>query len=212
MNEREIGTGASCFLVKDKRIIGDWSSTAIHDFLESEGFINWGKAKSQHDVDWLYINIYSKVYSKGIYGVGLTKVVGDHAITFNEFFAIYNIYKKYEGLDVLKMSQAEQDEFNEKHPYQKMQKIIGCEKLTHEIVGEYLSRGFWNTRELLPWEHCGKKFQKLCVPMKRSFLNDGIHLCNYNDKSYYFGIGLDEPEVTEDMLQNGYWCVYTWSD
>ena len=90
-----VGTWCTChrhkvgaIVVKDKRIIGDWSSTAIHDFLESEGFINWGKAKSQHDVDWLYINIYSKVYSKGMYGVGLTKVVGDHAITFNEFFAI----------------------------------------------------------------------------------------------------------------------------
>ena len=211
MKERGIGTGASCFLIKDKRIIGDWSSTAIHDFLESEGFINWGKAKSQHDVDWLYINIYSKVYSKGMYGVGLTKVVGDHAITFNEFFAIYNIYKKYEGLDVLKMSQAEQDEFDEKHPYQKMQKIIGCEELTHEVLDNYLSTGWW-TREMLPWEHSGMKFQKLCVPMRKEFLKNDIHYCYYNDTPYYFGLGLKEPEVTDDMLKNGTWCVYTWSD
>lgn len=96
--------------------------------------------------------------------------------------------------------------------YTKMKEIIGCSKLTHEIVSEYLSGGFWNTRNLLPWEHCGKKFQKICVPMKREFLSNGIHFCRYRDKPYYFGIELDEPEVTDDMLENGTWLVYTWSD
>jgi len=96
--------------------------------------------------------------------------------------------------------------------YTKMKKIIGCSKLTHEIVSEYLSSGFWNTRNLLPWEHCGKAFQKIWVPMKREFLSNGIHFCRYRDKPYYFGIELDEPEVTDDMLENGTWLVYTWSD
>ena len=105
MEERELGTGASCFLIKDERIKGDWSATPIHKFLEDEGFICWGKAKTRESVDWLYINIYSKVYSKGMVGVGLTKVVADHAITFDEFLTIYNIYKKYEGLPVLRMNE-----------------------------------------------------------------------------------------------------------
>ena len=96
--------------------------------------------------------------------------------------------------------------------YNEMKKIIGCEELSHEIVGEYLSRGFWNTRKLLPWEHCGMKFQKICFQMYRECLKSGIHLCNYQDKSYYFGLGLKEPEVTNDMLKNGTWLVYTWSD
>ncbi len=108
MEEREIGTGASCFLIKDERIKGNWSKTPIHNFLENEGFICWGKAKSHEEIDWLYVNIYSKVYSKGMYGVGLTKVVCDHAITWDEFLTIYNIYKKYDGLSVLKMAEQEQ--------------------------------------------------------------------------------------------------------
>ena len=210
MAEREIGTGASCFLIKDKRIAYG-SDDHIFNFLKNEGFINWGKAKSHPEIDWLYVNIYSKVYSKGMYGVGLTEVVGDHAITFDEFLSIYNIYKKYEGLDVIKMNQAEQDEFDKKHPVYKMEKIIGCDKLTHEILNDYISSGWWN-REMLPWEHCGMTFQKMCVPMRASFLESDIHYCWYKDKPYYFGLGLEEPEVTDDMLQNGTWCVYTWSD
>lgn len=211
MREREIGTGASCFLIKDERIKGNWSKTPIYKFLENEGFVCWGKAKSYEEIDWLYINIYSKVYSKGMYGVGITKVVGDHAITFDEFLTIYNIYKKYDGLDVLKMTKEEQTEFDIKHQLIKMKKIIGCSELTHELLRNYLSSGWW-TREMLPWEHCGMKFQKICFPMYKECLKTGIFLCNYKDKSYYFGLGLNEPEVTEDLLENGTWLVYTWSD
>ena len=210
MKERELGTGASCFLIKDKTI-ANWSESHIRKFLIDEGFINWGKAKSRESIDWLYINIYSKVYSKGMAGVGLTEVVADHAITFEEFLTIYNIYKKYEGLDVLKMNQAEQDAFDENFPLYKMKKIIGCDELTHADVQNYISSGWWN-REMLPWEHCGMRFHKVYGSMGRGSLKSGIHYCNYNDKPYYFGIGLDEPEVTDDMLENGYWAVYTWSD
>ena len=210
MTEREIGTGASCFLIKDQTI-ANWSESPIRKFLVDEGFINWGKAKSHPEINWLYVNIYSKVYSKGMYGVGLTKVVANHAITFEEFLTIYNIYKKYEGFCPLQMTQEEQDDFDRKHPLYRMEKIIGCEKLTHEILDEYLSSGWWN-REMLPWEHCGMQFQKVCFKMYRACLESGIHRCNYNDKSYYFGLGLEEPEVTDDMLENGYWTVYTWSD
>ena len=211
MKEREIGTGASCFLIKDERLKGDWHTTPIYKFLQDEGFICWGKAKSHEGVDWLYINIYSNVYSKGMYGVGLTKVVANHAITFDEFIVIYNIYKKYKGFDVLKMSQEEQDVFDRKYPLLKMEKIIGCKKLTHEALRNYMYSGAWN-REMLPWEHCGMSFQRVSPPIHRNCLNSGIYYCNYQDKPYYFGLGLDEPEITDDMLENGTWLVYTWSD
>ena len=101
MEERLISTGASCFLVVDKSLKQGWHSP-IYDWLKGEGYIGWGR-KGTYNTDWIYINIYSKVYAPGVPGVGVTKVVGDHAITFDEFQTIYNIFKKYEGLSVLRM-------------------------------------------------------------------------------------------------------------
>lgn len=91
-----------------------------------------------------------------------------------------------------------------------MKEIIGCEELTHDVLKNYLNT-FWWKRKMLPWEDCGKSFQKVYSPMKRKLLNNGIYLCNYYDKLYYFGLGLDEPFVTNDMIKNGVWFVYTWS-
>ena len=95
--------------------------------------------------------------------------------------------------------------------YDKMQKIIRCPKVTHEIISDFL-KDYWTKREMLPWEHCAMKFQRMGVPMKREFLSNGIYRCNYGKNSYFFGIDLDEPEITDDMLQNGTWLVYTWAD
>ena len=113
MEEKELRTGASCFLIKDERLVGEWWKTPIYRFLEDEGFEPWARAKTQWGVDWIYVNIYSKVYSKGMYGVALTKVVGNHAITFDEFLTIYNIYKKYDGFEVLKMGKTKEERLKE---------------------------------------------------------------------------------------------------
>lgn len=94
---------------------------------------------------------------------------------------------------------------------EEMKKIIGCAELTPEILDDYISSGWW-TREMLPWEHCGMDFQKVYGSMSRICLTSGIHKCRYQGKSYYFGLGLDEPTVTDDMLENATWLVYTWSD
>lgn len=80
-------------------------------FLEKEGFVGEKGAYSIEGIDWLYVNIYSKVFKKGRRGIAFTPVVGDHAITFDEFVTIYNIYKKYEGFSVLKMTKEEQEVF-----------------------------------------------------------------------------------------------------
>ena len=116
MEERKIGDNASCFLIKDERLKKDWHLTPIYAFLEQEGFSGANVGTNlgyREDIDWLYVNIYSKVFAKGRTGIALTKVVGDHAITFDEFVTIYNIYKKYEGFSTLKMTKEEQAEFEE---------------------------------------------------------------------------------------------------
>ena len=40
----------------------------------------------------------------------------------------------------------------------------------------------------------------------------GIYLCKYKGEEYYFGIGKEEPTITEDMIKNGEWSEYTWTD
>ena len=113
MEERKLNDKASCFLIKDERLKKDWHLTPIYQFLKEEGF-EWGKGyKSREGIDWIFINIHSKVYAKGRPGIAYAPVVGDHAITFDEFVTIYNIYKKYEGFSTLKMTSQEQKEFEE---------------------------------------------------------------------------------------------------
>ena len=60
---------------------------------KSKGIYEEKGAYNIQGIDWLYINIESKVFRKGRGGIALTKVVGDHAITFDEFVSIYNISK-----------------------------------------------------------------------------------------------------------------------
>ena len=113
MEERRISTGASCFLIKDERLKKDWYNTPIYAYLKENGFKAQKGSYSIDGIDWLYVNIYSKVFAKGRGGIALTKVVGDHAITFEEFKTIYEIFKKYENFSTLKMNEQEQREFEE---------------------------------------------------------------------------------------------------
>ena len=90
MIEKELKTGSACFLIKDKRLKGNWHNTPIFNFIQEEGFVCWEKSKKNIEgIDWLFINPYSKVYAKGVPGIGLAPVVCEHAITFEEFVFIY---------------------------------------------------------------------------------------------------------------------------
>ena len=100
---------------------------------------------------------------------------------------------------------------DKKELYNEMKSRIGCDELTHEILAEYLCTG-WRDRKLFSWEHCGMHFEKMYSPMCRQSLNFGVRMCLYDGKTYYFGLGLEEPVVTDDMLKNGKWLVYTWAD
>ena len=113
MSEGKLNENSSCFLIKDERLKGDWHLTPIYQFLKEEGFQHAKGYKGWSGVEWLYVNIYSKVFTKGRPSIAYAPVVGDHAITFDEFVVIYNIFKKYEGYSVLKMTAQEQKEFEE---------------------------------------------------------------------------------------------------
>ena len=48
----------------------------------------------------LHVVFTRKLFSYGMPGVAKAGVIGDHAITVDEFKTIYAIYKKYEGKDL----------------------------------------------------------------------------------------------------------------
>lgn len=93
----------------------------------------------------------------------------------------------------------------------KMKSIIGCKELTHKVIDDYLRIGGWRDRKLLPWEHCAMHFEKMYHKLDRERMC-GIYSCLYEGKTYYYGIGLEEPVITDDMEQHGKWLVYTWAD
>lgn len=111
--EKRISSGASCFLVKDNSLLIGWDAP-IYKWLKSEGFSSWGRKGVYNNVDWVYINIYSKIFAPGMPGIPITSVVGDHAITFEEFLQIYKIYTRYSGLGTLCMNSEEQKARDEK--------------------------------------------------------------------------------------------------
>lgn len=95
---KDIAVGSACFLVKDKDLLNGVDSE-IAWWLKKEGFEmckGWWTG-----VDWVYININSKTYMGGMPGISVTTPVGEHAITIEEFKAIYSVFKKYEGKTVL---------------------------------------------------------------------------------------------------------------
>ncbi len=86
-----------CFLVCDDSL--KQHDSEVTKWLRSQGFKStsysgcWG-------CNWIFINIKQKLYALGRPGVAYAQVVGDHAITMDEFKTIYEIYKKYEGKDL----------------------------------------------------------------------------------------------------------------
>ena len=107
--KKNIGTGGNCFLIKDKRLLTD-SDSPVYKWLLDHDFVASGRKGILQGVDWVFVNLYSKVFSHSLSGRTVTTVVCNHAVTFEEFEVIYNIFKKYEGLDVMYMTKEEQEE------------------------------------------------------------------------------------------------------
>ncbi|MDD3713085.1 MAG: hypothetical protein PHZ28_06300 [Candidatus Izemoplasmatales bacterium] len=86
--------GGECFLVyyetekERNRVIKD---------LGNDGFVKITNTGYWLGCPWLFINIDTKVYTPGRAGVGFAKPIGNHAITVEEFYIIYNIYRKYQS-------------------------------------------------------------------------------------------------------------------
>jgi len=95
-----IGSGTAAVIVYDDDLR---NKTDFFDWLRSEGFSLWRHSKGWFDgVCWVYINIDSKLYARGMPGIPITQAFGRHAITIREFQDICEIFKKYKKLPPLR--------------------------------------------------------------------------------------------------------------
>ena len=99
--EKNLHSGEACFLVKGNEIADAHSS--FWDWLRDQGFHSWGRHGHYPQVDWVFINVCSKIYAPGMPGMQLANPLFGHAITLEEFYTIWDIYSKYSGLKVLEM-------------------------------------------------------------------------------------------------------------
>ena len=84
--------------------------------------------------------------------------------------------------------------------------------MDNKTVDEILKTSWWE-RKMLSWEHCAMKFADITNDyVLRNIQMKSVLCCFYNEEVYYFNIGTPEPEITETMIANGKWQVYTWSD
>lgn len=101
-----IANGSAALLVKDESLLKHEDADFIK-FLRKEGFEYWQNGKGFFDgVDWVYVNLNSKLIAPGMPGISVTTHVGNHAVTIDEFKQIYGIFKKYEGLKPLEFSES----------------------------------------------------------------------------------------------------------
>lgn len=85
--------GSATFVVQDKSLAWDHSSK-IYDWLKQEGFKMWKYSKGKYGtLDWIFINVNSKVYANGMPGVQISEPVGKCKISWEEFLTIYEILK-----------------------------------------------------------------------------------------------------------------------
>lgn len=97
-SEKRISDGTSAILVKDESLAKMRWEAPFYKWLEAEGFVNWGQKGFYSGVDWIFVNLNSKLMAPGMPGIAVTQPLGQHAITVEEFKIIYEIFKKYEGI------------------------------------------------------------------------------------------------------------------
>lgn len=93
--EKEEGTfvRGGTILIQDKRLTEEIEARKIVKFLEAEGYKKWSYGSRPEGMDKLYVCPDTKVYSFGVWNVGVTKPFAGKAISIDEFYTVFNIYK-----------------------------------------------------------------------------------------------------------------------
>lgn len=103
MNNKKISDGSAAFLVKDKSLITELDEAPFYQWLKAKGFSHWGKHGYYNNVNWVFVNVNSKLFAPGLPGIKVADAIFEHAITIEEFKEIYEIFEKYAGLNPLTM-------------------------------------------------------------------------------------------------------------
>ena len=143
MKEKSIASGAACFLVKDASLT-DFYKSSFYQWLKKEEFTSWGRHGADASIDWVFVNINSKIFAPGLHGIGIAPVVGEHAVTISEFMTIYGIFERYKGLDTLRMNAEEQQNWNQRQAEAHRQILAFWDGLTYEMFREKVKDGLVN--------------------------------------------------------------------
>jgi len=100
MLRRDDVTAHEAFVVRDSSLKD--MDAPFFKWLEENGFKK-GFKNGHFGCDWVFVSITHKLYAYGMPGVAIVKETGGHAITLEEFFAVWKIFAKYDGLDMLAM-------------------------------------------------------------------------------------------------------------
>ncbi len=92
--DRVYGGPAEAFLVYDPSL--ERADAPFFRQLRQEGY-EPGDSRGCFGCPWCYAHLSQKRFAYGMPGVAVTRPIGGHAITLEEFWTIYEIYRKYQG-------------------------------------------------------------------------------------------------------------------
>ena len=191
----------SVFSEDDLRLVDEDKPSEVSTFVSLKHAID---IKYEYDSHPIPKSTYDGPY-KGLYGRNfLIAYFKDRGITDEEI----EWYDRWGGLPYggptnRMMANAE----GMKYAKERADCIIAYRDVTADTI--------WKGSYPPPWEwNNAKDFQRVydlrCIPDKIPVYR--ICECEYQGKSYYYGIGKEETPITEDMRVNGKWYVYTWAD
>ena len=121
----------------------------------------------------------------------------DHGLTEEEI-AIYDFWHCYEP-------SVKPDEKGMAYMQEMTEKMIRYRDLTADEIRKDPSGAVWWWPNVLCFEGAVWEIPKTNADVKE------ILQCTYNGETYYFGIGKEEPTITEDMRENGDWRSQTFT-
>ena len=77
-------------------LIFDWQIGRVLEYLEDNGIAHKPhKAYKYGTTKWVFANLNGRTYTRGVGGIQTGRPLNGHAITFDEFKLIFDVYEKY---------------------------------------------------------------------------------------------------------------------